>query len=92
MTTNPEETFHIGVYQNLFREVELKTSNYELDDGIIDCSNTNWDNVMLNNRHYTPLDLLQIFAKYLENNNGPKHLIDECNSYMMIDHTDYEIN
>ena len=49
----------------------------------LDISNTGdiYDEMMYN-RHYTPLDLLNIFIKYLENNNGSKHIIDECKSYI----------
>ena len=49
----------------------------------LDISNTGdiYDEMMYN-RHYTPLDLLNMFIKYLENNNGSKHIIDECKSYV----------
>ena len=91
MTTNPEETFYVGICQNLYREVALKTNDYKLRGDRIDYDNTNWDNVMIKNRHYTPLDLLHMFVKYLENSNGPQHLIDECNSYLVED-TIYEVS
>lgn len=39
-------------------------------------------NEMMCNRYYTPLDLLNMFIKYLENNNGSKHIINECKSYI----------
>lgn len=37
---------------------------------------------MMYNRYYTPSDLLNMFVKHLENNNGSKHIIDECKSYI----------
>ena len=89
MITKPEETFDLTIYQTLRREVQVLTNDYELDGEVFDISNTDWDNVMLKNRYYTPYELLLIFRIYLENHKGPQYLIDECNSYL-VDDTNYE--
>ena len=59
----------IKIFQTLSRKLDIN------DKGDV-------YNNMLINRHYTPLDLLNIFVKYLENNNGSKYIIDECKSYI----------
>ena len=75
----PIQSFDVSAYQTLSRELELETDKYEWDGENYDLSEVNWDITMLNQRHYTPLDLIRMFRKYLENDKGNhKHIIDEC--------------
>lgn len=59
----------IKIQQTLSRKLDISNKGDIYDE-------------MMNNRYYTPLDLLNMFIKYLENNNGSKHIINECKSYI----------
>lgn len=57
-----------------------------------DTSDTNWNNEYHENDHYTPLQLIELFKKYLENDLNRmsevknekriKHLIEECSDWI----------
>lgn len=76
----PIISFDVTTYQTLSRELELETDKYNWDGENYDLSEINWDTEMLNQRHYTPLDLIRMFRKYLEEDrsHNHKHIIDEC--------------
>ena len=70
---------YVTVHQTLRRTELIKTDDYEGD--YFDTNNTDWAKAFTLNRHYTALELIRIFQKYLENNNGSKYLIEECKSF-----------
>jgi len=63
-----------------------------------DTSDTNWAEEWKENNHYTPLQLIELFKKYLENDLNRfgdtkdskrlKHLIEECSDWVE-DETEY---
>lgn len=87
----PEESFDVCVSQSLSKSVSVETDNYFLEDGVPDTSDTNWEEVYEED-HYTPLQLINIFKRYLESevnhtetvSKEPsflKHLISECSDW-----------
>ena len=86
--------FEVTCSQSLSKTVTVSTDNYipgyyGEDD---DTYNTNWGEEYHDNDHYTPLQLIELFKKHLENvivcGNLPqnmvkryKHLINECDGW-----------
>ena len=108
----PEKEFDVTCTQTLSRTVSVLTSNYipggewcEYDDGITigghdpdDTSDTNWADEYHDNDYHTPLQLIELFKQYLENDLNRmgevknerwiKHLIEECSNWTE-DETEY---
>ena len=108
----PEKEFDVTCTQTLSRTVSVLTNNYvpggewcEYDDGITigghdpdDTSDTNWADEYHDNDYLTPLQLIEIFKQYLENDLNRmgevknerwiKHLIEECSNWTE-DETEY---
>ena len=109
----PEKEFEITCCQTLSRTANVYTNNYipgccgcDYEDGVAvgwhdedDTSDTNWADEYHDNDHYTPIQLISLFRKHLEeelNNsdisqnriNKYKHLIEECDSWTE-DETEY---
>lgn len=72
----PEQDFNVSVYQTLKKETVVTTDDYipvvedEPQNGIhesyADTSETDWPEAYENCEHYTPLQLIQLFKRYLE--------------------------
>ena len=108
----PEKEFDVTCTQTLSRTVSVLTNNYvpggewrEYDDGITigghdpdDTSDTNWADEYHDNDYHTPLQLIELFKQYLENDLNRmgevknerwiKHLIEECSNWTE-DETEY---
>lgn len=108
----PEKDFEVTCSQSLSKTVTITTDNYipggewcEYDDGITigghdpdDTSDTNWADEYHNNDYHTPLQLIELFKQYLENELNRmgevknkrwiKHLIKECSDWTE-DETEY---
>lgn len=108
----PEAEFDVTCSQTLSKTVKIFTNNYisqgsvELDeegnkvfDRWNDTSNTDWSNEYHINDHYTPLQLIELFQKYLldevngscttnKTNTYLNWLISECNHWTE-DETEY---
>lgn len=103
--TEPEEReFNIMCSQTLSKTNVVFTNNYipvveeEYDDmggwhqEYPDTSDTNWSDEYADNDHYTPLQLIELFKKHLEDElssgelsqskvNNYKYIIEECNNW-----------
>ena len=89
-TSKPKESFDVTIYQTLSRDVELETDKYTFDEDGYNLDDIDWDSEMLKQRHYTPIELLHMFRKYLENDKAKhKYIIDECLAWEEIK-TQYE--
>lgn len=108
----PEKEFDVTCSQTLSKTVSVLTTNYvsggewcEYDDGITigghdpdDTSDTNWADEYHANDYHTPLQLIELFKQYLENDLNRmgevknerwiKHLIEECSNWTE-DETEY---
>lgn len=71
--------FKVKMYQTLRRVELIEVDNHDEDN--FNTNDTDWTKAFTLNRHYTALELIEIFKKYLENNNGSKYLIEECKSF-----------
>lgn len=87
----PIETFDVCVSSTLSKAVYVNTNDYTLDDDYYDTFDTNWIEAYSNDGHYTPIQLIQLFKKYLQSNLDKvnltkktfyKHLIEECESWV----------
>ena len=97
----PEQDFEISICQVLSKDVTVTTDNYipveeyEPQNGIHDMypdtSDTDWKEVYCED-HFTPLQLINLFKRYLEDelshkgavSKAPsylKHLISECSDW-----------
>jgi hypothetical protein len=100
----PEKEFEVCITQTLSKSVKVTTNDYIPDEGVdddghyyfdTDTSDTDWDEVYSESNHYTPLQLIEKFKKYLEielaiagNTKDKKkleHLIEECDNWCMDD-------
>ena len=108
----PEKEFEVTCCQTLSKTTSVITNNYipgatwvECEDGMTiggqdpdDTSGINWGEEYHENDHYTPLQLITLFKKYLENDLNRmgevknekriKHLIEECEEWTE-DETEY---
>lgn len=97
--------FEMLCSQTLSKQLEVSTADYfsmHIEDEVerkesslgfyADTSDTDWKEAFVKNRHYTPLELLQLFKKYLEEQirsdmcpqhvvNRYNHLIKECSNW-----------
>lgn len=93
MNNKEEKEFQCLCCQTLSKPSPVFTSDYtplyEEECGDYDTSNVNWGNEYHDNNHYTPIQLIALFRKFLEvelkKSNIPdnrinlyKHLIEEC--------------
>lgn len=68
----PEKDFDLIVCQTLSKQVDVTTSDYnpeyDEEDGSIFCdtSETSWKEVYADNKHYTPLELIGLFGRYID--------------------------
>lgn len=94
-----EREFPVTVSQTLSKGITVTTEDYELTESGIDTSDTDWKEAFMNENHYTPLELIGMFANYLKNEikhaELPKnkkimygHLVRECSGWT---EDDYEI-
>lgn len=101
----PEKTFDMVISQTLSKSVEVLTDDYvpEYDDEdrrtYANTEDTQWDQVYHENDYHTPLQLIELFKRYLESQlttkvvipKSPsylKHLIKECEGWIE-DETEY---
>ena len=100
---NQEKEFGVTCSQSLSKTVSVKTDQYVVEydgDGpYINTSETIWEEEYHDNDHYTPIQLIELFQKFLlDEVNGsntvsrnPKylnHIITECNNWTE-DETEY---
>ena len=99
----PEKDFNVTVYQSLKKNTTVTTNNYieerciEPENGfyevIENTENINWSDEYSDNEHYTPLQLINLFKRYLESELGDtvriskfpsylKHLVKECDNWV----------
>ena len=99
----PEKDFEVTVYQSLRKNTTITTSDYieekciEPENGLYEVventENTNWKEEYSENEHYTPLQLINLFKRYLEGELGGtariskfpsylKHLVEECDNWV----------
>lgn len=72
----PKKEFDVFISQTLSKTTNVTTNDYKVDfayDGEpddayadVDTSETNWKEAYNDNNHYTPLELINILKKYLE--------------------------
>lgn len=72
----PEKDFDVTVFQTLRKDTTVTTDDYvpektaEPENGTHEVFNntedTNWEYAYENDEHYTPLQLIQLFKRYLE--------------------------
>lgn len=107
----PERKFNITCSQSLSKTTDVLTDDYgstmekEFDGEAVvpvveyDTTNTNWAAEYHLNDHYTPIQLIELFQKYLldevngsctvsKSNEYLNHLISECNNWTE-DETEY---
>ena len=100
----PEREFDVLCSQSLSKTATVFTQNYTpitereydgetyFDVTDYDTSNTDWGDEYHENDHYTPIQLIELFQKYLldevngsctvnKNNDYLNHLISECNNW-----------
>lgn len=108
---NEEKEFEVTCSQTLSKTTTVFTSNYEATvekdyDGetmftnvTYDTPNTNWEEEYHDCDHYTPIQLIELFQKYLldeingsctvsKNRQFINHIITECNNWTE-DETEY---
>lgn len=98
----PESDFKVSACQTLEKTVEVTTDNYCLykdeENGSLveDTENTDWKEVFEENEHFTPLQLIALFKRYLQNRlDGSiavsdakdylEYIIDECNDWLEVE-------
>ena len=92
-----EKEFNVLCSQTLSKSTKCITDDYIYDDYFkpanIDTSETNWEDVYAENDHRTPIQLIDLFRKYLSNEltgNPPvskapsflEHLIRDCDGWI----------
>ena len=84
----PEKTFDMVISQTLSKSVEVLTDDYvpEYDDEdrrtYANTEDTHWDQVYHENDYHTPLQLIELFKKYLESQLTTKVVIPKSPSYL----------
>lgn len=84
----PEKTFDMVISQTLSKSVEVLTDDYvpEYDDEdrrtYANTEDTHWDQVYHDNDYHTPLQLIELFKKYLESQLTTKVVIPKSPSYL----------
>ena len=89
-----EKEFNVLCSQTLSRTVPCITNDYIYDeDGDVDTSETNWEDVYAENDYRTPIQLISLFRNYLSNEltgNPPvskapsflEHLMRDCDKWI----------
>lgn len=98
----PKKDLDVAVSQSLSKNITINTNLYypEFDDSgecNVDGEETNWGEVYEEN-HYTPLELIQMFKKHLQeelfrfgntiDRYKYQHIIEECDNWIV---DDYEV-
>lgn len=103
----PERDFDVVISQTLSKSTVATTTNYRYSEWVeedemgkrlereMDTSDTDWEEAYSESDHYTPLQLIEEFKKYLEielaragdtkDKKKLEHLIDECDNWCMDD-------
>lgn len=91
-TEYPEIEFTVTCSQSLSKTVEVTTNSYSIDSCVephndicekdIDTSDTNWEEVYHDNDLHTPIQLLALFKKFLEDELNNTHTISHSPSYL----------
>ena len=96
----PEEMdFCVTCSQSLSKTVVLKSSNYIPTSIGVDTTNTDWGVEYENNEYHTPLQLISLFKRYLQdeiehsgiavrNEDHMRRLMEECDNWID-DDTEY---
>lgn len=62
---NSKQKFTLAITQTIAADIDVKSSNYVRNaDGDIDYSETDWENVLNDDMHYTPIQLLDEYRKF----------------------------
>ena len=93
-----KRNFGVFISQTLSKDVSVSTdtyryTGYEEEIDRVDTEEVNWEKVYKDDRHYTPLELINLFKSYLEerasNTNlsliertKALHLISECSDWV----------
>ena len=83
----PEKDFELSVCQVLSKDVTVTTDDYnpeyddETGDVSADTSDTNWTEAY-NTDHFTPLQLIDLFKRYLEDELSHKGAVSKAPSYI----------
>lgn len=92
----PDRKFSVTCSQSLSKQVDVVTSNYTIQEDDqeqwIDTSGTNWNEEYHASKHYTPLELIGLFKKVLQNcleigcfyksEKHTQHLMAECENWV----------